>query len=267
MFKIGWFSSGRGPGSRDLLSTMHDSIESGDVKAEISFVFCNRERGFSEETDQFLDLVELYQIPLVCFSSVKFREQLTVEQMADWRLRYDREIMQKLDNFSVELSMLAGYMLVVGFEMCQRYTMINLHPAEPGGPKGTWREVIWELIESRARTTGVMLHLATPDLDEGPPVTFCRFSIKGEPFDSHWQRLERESLESIKAQECDEFELFKLIRQYGVKRELPLIVTTVKVFSEGRVKIMNGRMLDGQNFKPLPVQGYDLSSEIDCMIV
>jgi phosphoribosylglycinamide formyltransferase-1 len=46
--------------------------------------------------------------------------------------------------------------------------MINLHPAAPGGPTGTWQEVIWQLIEGRAVETGVMMHLVTPELDRGP---------------------------------------------------------------------------------------------------
>jgi len=260
MYKIGWFSSGRGSGSRELLTTMYNSITSSDVKAEISFVFCNRERGFSDETDQFLDLVESYQIPLVCYSSVVFRNQLPADQMDNWRILYDREVMKRLENFHVDLSVLAGYMLVIGPEMCTRYTMINLHPAEPGGPKGTWREVIWELIENRATHTGVMMHLATPELDEGPPVTFCSFTIKGDPFDIHWSRLERESLQSIREREGNDFELFKQIRQHGLMREFPLIVTTVKAFSEERVKIQDGTVTDANG---TPINGYDLSSEID----
>lgn len=263
MYKIGWFSSGRGAGSRELLTTMYNSISSGDVKAEIAFVFCNRERGFSEQTDKFLDLVQSYQIPLVSYSSVNFRNQLPTNQIENWRILYDREVMKQLDKFNFDLSVLAGYMLVVGAEMCTRYPMINLHPAEPGGPKGTWREVIWELIEKGADRTGVMMHLATPELDEGPPVTFCSFSIKGGPFDEHWKRLERESLQSIREHEADNFALFKLIRQHGLKREFPLIVKTVKAFSEGRVKIKDGTVTDSNG---TPINGYDLSPEIDRII-
>ncbi|GAH59253.1 unnamed protein product, partial [marine sediment metagenome] len=43
----------------------------------------------------------------------------------------------------------------------QRYNMVNLHPAAPGGPTGTWQEVIWQLIENKAEETGVMMHLVT----------------------------------------------------------------------------------------------------------
>ncbi|MFO8100638.1 MAG: formyltransferase family protein [Dehalococcoidia bacterium] len=259
MYKIGWFSSGRGAGSRELLATMQESIERGEVRARIAFVFCNRERGFSEETDRFLDLVDSYHIPLICFSSFEFRRRLDAQQLPDWRILYDREVMKRLEDFEVELVVLAGYMLVAGPEMCQRYTLLNLHPAEPKGPKGTWREVIRELIEDRAERTGVMMHLATPELDEGPPVTYCTFSIRGEPFEEHWRKLDEEPLEKIKEREAEESELFKLIRRHGLKREFPLIVATVKAFSEGKVKVRNGKITDAQG---KPIEGYDLSAEI-----
>lgn len=263
MYSIGWFSSGRGAGSRQLLTTMHSYIQQGEIEAGISFVFCNRERGFSAETDRFLDLVESYGIPLICLSSRRFREALPPERLSGWRTEYDREVMRRLEGYAVDLGVLAGYMLIVSPEMCRRYNLINLHPAEPGGPKGTWREVIWELIEQGAERSGVMMHMVTPELDEGPPVTYCRFSIRGAPFDEHWERLKRESAAVIRAKEGDDFALFKLIRQHGLKRELPLVVTTVKAFSEARVGIRQGQIIDAAG---MPIDGYDLSAEIDRLI-
>jgi folate-dependent phosphoribosylglycinamide formyltransferase PurN len=263
LYKIGWFSSGRGAASRALLRAITESIKRGDILAEIAFVFCNREPGQSAETDLFLNLVNSYEIPLVYFSSRKFRAERGPDVTLNWRIDYDREVMRRLEGFQVDLCMLAGYMLIIGEEMCQRYTMINLHPAAPGGPKGTWREVIWQLIESRAEQTGVMMHLATPELDEGPPVSYCTFSIRGQPFDEYWERLAGQPLEEIMATEGEEFELFKLIRRHGLKREFPLIVSTVKAFSEGRVKVAEGRIVDAYE---KPIQGYDLTAEIDRIV-
>jgi len=242
---------------------MQESIEKGEIHARIAFVFCNREPGQSEETDAFLRQVQSYGIPLICFSSRKFRAGLKAEEMPRWRILYDREVMKRLEGFRPDLSVLAGYMLVVGPEMCRRYAMVNLHPAAPGGPKGTWREVIWQLIESRAERTGVMMHLVTPELDEGPPVTYCTFSLRGEPFDVHWERLEREGIERLRAEEGHEIKLFKLIREHGLKREFPLIVATVKAFSEGKVRVQGEAVL---NEAGEPVHGYDLSGEIDRMV-
>ena len=261
MYKIGWFSTGRGSGSRALLETIMNGINKGDIKAKIAFVFCNRERGQTEETDMFLDQVASYSIPLVCLSSKKFKSQHNNDP--NWRINYDREIMELLKGFQVDICVLAGYMLIVGPEMCQRYDMINLHPALPGGPKGTWREVIWELIDSKASKTGVMMHLAIPEVDEGPPMTYCEFPIRGELFDKHWKEIEGLSANEIMDKQGENNALFKLIREEGVKREQPLIAATLQAFSEGKIRIENGQVVNSEGNI---LAGYSLSQEIENLL-
>ncbi len=137
--------------------------------------------------------------------------------------------------------------------------MINLHPAAPGGPKGTWQEVIWQLIESEARETGAMMHLVTPELDEGPSVTYCTFPIRGKLFDRYWEEIEKLPPTSAKKHNEEE-PLFKLIRKHGLAREFPLIISTLKTFSQGKVKIMAGKVVDS---KEKPISGYNLTNEIN----
>ncbi len=259
MYRIGWFSSGRGEGSRALLRAVHRQIQEGLIKAEISFVFCNRERDQTVETNAFLDQVESYGIPLVCHSSRKFRARGT-ESTTDWRTEYDRQVMERLKGFQPDICVLAGYMLIVGKEMCRHYTMINLHPAAPGGPEGTWRDVIWQLIEGHATRTGVMMHLVTPELDQGPPVTHCTFAIRGELFDELWAETTGKSVGELKAHQGDDNRLFRMIRQEGVSRELPLIVATIKALSEGCTRIENGQVVDSTG---TPIPGYSLTPEIE----
>jgi folate-dependent phosphoribosylglycinamide formyltransferase PurN len=263
MYQIGWFSTGRDPAARDLLKTVQQSIQQGEIKAEICFVFSNREPGENRESDLFFQLVKSYGIPLLCLSHRKFKASREGDALARWREEYDRAVMKLLERFQPDLCVLAGYMLIVGEEMCRNFTMINLHPAAPGGPRGTWQEVIWDLIEHQAQCSGVMMHLVTPELDRGPVVTYCTFAIRGEPFDSHWREIERRPIAEIKAAEGESNPLFQLLRQQGLSREFPLIIATIKAFSEGRVKIEAGRVIDAQG-KPLP--GYDLSREIDALI-
>ncbi|MCD6358447.1 MAG: phosphoglycerate transporter [Dehalococcoidia bacterium] len=265
MYRIGWFSTGRGEGSRKLLETVWSNIQSGTLNVEIPFVFCNREKGEAEGSDQFIEMVKQYDIPLFCLSFNRFKNTGVVEKSEDWRKDYDREIMHLLGDFHPDISILAGYMLIVGREMCQKYDMVNLHPASPGGPKGTWREVIWQLIEEESQESGVMLHLVTPELDRGPAVTYCTFPIYGEPFDSYWQELKHSSLSVIKKNQGEDYPLFKLIRQHGFVRELPLIISTIKTFSEGNVRIDTTEKLivdkDGN-----VLDGYDLSEYINEMV-
>jgi folate-dependent phosphoribosylglycinamide formyltransferase PurN len=267
MYQLGWFSTGRGKGSRGLLKAVHDSIESGEIEAEIAFVFCSREYGETEATDIFLRMVEDYHISLITFSYQKFKSRAKSADSGEkntlpsWRLDYDREGMARLEGFHPDLCVLAGYMLIVGSEMCQKYDMLNLHPAAPGGPTGTWQEVIWKLIESGAGETGAMMHLVTPVLDKGPVVSYCTFPIKGEQFDKDWGETKGYSLEQIKKEQGEDNNLFKLIRQHGVVRELPLIISTIQAFSQGKVKITaDKQVVDAEG---RAIRGYNLSEEID----
>ncbi|MFC1915028.1 phosphoribosylglycinamide formyltransferase [Chloroflexota bacterium] len=267
MYRLGWFSTGRGTGSRGLLQAMQGSIESGDIEAEIEFVFCSREPGETEATDIFLKMVEDYHIPLVSFSYQNFKARINrpdndrEEALPLWRLDYDREVMARLKSFQPDLCVLAGYMLVVGKEMCQKYDMINLHPAAPWGPAGTWREVIWQLIESNARETGVMMHLVTPELDKGPPVTYCTFPIRGISFDKYWDKISGQPLDEIKRAQGENNPLFKRIREYGFAREVPLIKATVKAFSKGKIRITADKKIIAADGKT--IDGYNLTDEIN----
>ncbi len=268
MYQLGWFSTGRDKAARDLLKAVNSSIKLGEIKAEIAFVFTNREPGESEESDLFLKLAENYHIPLICFSYQKFKAGKVIPGTSQegalplWRLDYDREVVNRLQGFHPDLCVLAGYMLIVGEEMCQRYNMINLHPAAPGGPTGTWQEVIWQLIGSKAQETGAMMHLVTPELDKGPPVTYCTFPIRGEPFDRYWAEIKGHSLEEIKKQ-GENNPLFQLIRRHGLAREFPLIVATVKAFSEDKVKIITDKVVD---IDGRPINGYNMTNEIDKLV-
>ena len=267
MYKLGWFSTGRDKAARDLLETVHTSIKRGEILAEIAFVFSSREPGESEESDLFFKLVENYHIPLVYFSYQRFkaaRHDATPDQagaLPRWRLSYDREAMSRLQPFHPDLCVLAGYMLIVGNEMCRRYNMINLHPAAPGGPTGTWQQVIWQLIETKAEQTGAMMHLVTPELDKGPPVTYCTFPIRGEPFDRYWRELEKPSYSPKKHDGRNS--LFRVIRQHGLAREFPLIIATIKAFSEGKIKVIDGQVVDAEK---RPMIGYDMTDEINELV-
>src|SRR3990170_2001805 len=103
--RIGWFATGRGQGSRNLLTGIVEAIRRGELAAEIAFVFCNRERGQYEATDVFLDLVEGYGIPLVTLSSGRFRGRYNGDHtvpgqpLPEWRLAFDGEVMRLLEPY------------------------------------------------------------------------------------------------------------------------------------------------------------------------
>jgi phosphoribosylglycinamide formyltransferase-1 len=244
LLNIGWFSTGRDEAARQLLQAVQDKSQGGDINGKIGFVFSNREPGEAKESDLFFELVRSYNIPLVYLSHKKFK---TGGEENKWRIKYDKEVNKRIQPFAPNICVLAGYMLIVSEELCQKYDMINLHPAPPGGPTGSWQEVIWTLIQHRADTAGAMIHLATPELDRGPVISYCLFSIKGEPFTEYWRRDDKDML-------------FRLIRQHELAREFPLIILTLQALSRGEVSIKDRRVIDARGKL---ISGYNLSGRID----
>ncbi len=269
-YKLGWFATGRGEGSRGILKAVQESIASGELDVEIEFVFCNRERGETEATDIFIDMVEGYGIPLIMYSYRDYRDTRGVpkpdpsEPLPQWRIDYDREVMKLLEGFNPDLCVLAGYMLINGPELSEKYDFLNLHPAAPGGPAGTWQQVIWYLIETGADRQGIKMHVAIPELDVGPTATYCTFPIRGKAFDRYWDDIKGKSVEEIKEEWEVENPLFKAIREHGYVRETPLIIATLRAFSRGEVRITPEKQVVDASGNI--IDGYDLSAEIDEMV-
>lgn len=267
MFQIGWFSTGRDEAAIQLFEYVQKAIKRGELLSGISYVFSNREPGENEQSDRFFTIVKQCDIPVSCLSYQKFKGIYSTEgespgtsSLPEWRSQYDSRVRDLLKGHHADLVVLAGYMLIVSPELCQHFNMINLHPALPGGPTGTWQEVIWKLIENKAVESGVMMHRVTPELDRGPVVTFCRYKIKGNVFQQYWKEIDGKKLAEVRKSEREGNALFQKIREAGLMREFPLILYTIKAFSEGLIRFSDGNVV---NQKGEPVQGYDLTEEID----
>ncbi len=260
MLNIGWFSTGRGEGSLGLLQTAQEAIIRGGLDARIRFIFSNREPGEAEGSDRFFQQARDYGIPLVTFSSQRFRRSRGGGPFSLHRTDFDREVMRRLEGYEPDVCVLAGYMLVTDAELCNRYTMLNFHPAPPKGPVGTWQDVIWDLIGGAAQEAGGYIHLATEDLDRGPVLTYCSFPIRGNAFDPHWRQIEGRRVDDLKADEGESLPLFHLIRQEGIRRERPLLLETLKAIAAGDLRVEGRRVLDGRGN---PVDGLCLNEAIE----
>jgi folate-dependent phosphoribosylglycinamide formyltransferase PurN len=268
--RIGWFATGLGTGSRALLSAAQEAINRGELHAEIPFLFSNREPGEHENSDLLLAMAERFGIPTVTLSDRRFRRQVGGEvarvgqPLPPWRLDYDRAVMDLIAPYGTDLGMLAGYMLIFGREACDRYNFLNLHPAAPGGPIGTWQRVIWQLIDQRAAESGVLINRVIPEVDEGPVVAYCRYPLRGPDFDPLWDAIDSRSAEDLREVEGEELPLFRAIRERGARFEIPLMVQTLVALAGGRVRIVDGEPVAGG--VPLP-EGLDLSGDVMRMVL
>lgn len=266
---IGWFSTGR---DEEALRLLDEVIRRRDeLGVSIAFLFCNREYGESLITDRLLSYASSMGLKTITLSSSRFRPDLRKLDIGLWREEYHKAVWEKIESVLsgevrvVDFSFLAGYMLIVGRSLIERHLMLNLHPAPPKGPKGSWQDVMWELIEKEAQEAGAQIHIVTPELDEGPPVSFCRFSIRGAEYEPLWNKLREDlksmSLDEIKRRYGEGYPLFKKIRQEEFIREIPLILLTLKRLSEiKREATVTSPLAGGLKFYK---GGIDLSDEVN----
>ncbi len=242
MLKVGWLTSGRGPGSLALLTAACDAIERGELPIEIAYVFCNRARGEHAPADVLLDLAESRGLHVVALSSATFRRHsggtpaLAGQPLPEWRWDYDRAIWDLVRPLGPCAGVLAGYQLIAP-ELCQRMDLINLHPAAPGGPVGLWQEVIWQLIATRATESGITIFRAIPELDAGPALSFCRYSLSDLAIDALWQQENSCDVDLLRRDPGEDLPLFREIRRRGAERETPLLLATLSALASGLIEL------------------------------
>ena len=223
---IGWLSTGNGSGSLGLLK---EGIKLHNNKTlNINFVFSNREYGEKEGSDKYLDLVKKNKIEAITLSSRRFKTERGLP-WKDLRVDYDKKVLNSISKFNVDILVAAGYMLFSPI-ICNHFEILNLHPALPDGPNGTWKSVIKELIESKSRNSGISIHLMTSDLDEGPNISFCKFIIDH----NNNQNLI----------EIEETEIFSSIREKQIMYERVLLGKTLLKISKGEINIKKDFYVD-----------------------
>jgi phosphoribosylglycinamide formyltransferase 1 len=261
---IGWLSTGRDAAARNLLADVVGRAGLDEIALNIRVVFCDREPGESSESDLFLELADDLGFSTVCLSSARSWQiaEAGGASRDQWRADFHERAAMLLESFDLDVLVLAGYMLIVSPAMCADYAMLNLHPALPGGPTGSWQEVIWALLSQGAQETGAMIHVVTPQLDRGPVVAFDRFAIVGDGFDPLWREFRQKTASggpaAVAAAEGEAEPLFAAVRRYGEQREIPLLYQTVKAFVTGRLHVKAGCCVFGDGVA-LPL---DLSAEV-----
>jgi phosphoribosylglycinamide formyltransferase 1 len=184
--------------------------------------------------------------------------------LEEWRNLYGQEVMKTVSVLPpVDLVVMAGYMLIIGDPELEGLVMVNIHPALPWGPKGTWQEVIHQLIADKAAEQGIMVHLVTKELDRGPVISYCRFPIQGEGWDQLWQQWNAEISPDSTRETRESHSLFRKIRLEGEKRELPLLRSAIRELAYGKIVIRDRQIwAEGQ----LQEKGVDLTSTIEDII-
>lgn len=232
--RIGWLSTGNGIGSLGLLKKGMELFKENQI--EIKYVFTNREIGEKKGSDKFINFILQNNIKLISFSSEKFKKNSKLNRK-DLRDKFDQAVLKKISNNNVDFIISAGYMLISPV-ICNHFKIINLHPALPDGPNGTWKNVIKELIITKKHISGISAHLMTEDLDEGPNISYCKFNIYEKEFKKYWEKLNKTN------EPIENSDLFNAIRQKMLIHERELLKVTLLKISQGIIDINNDKFID-----------------------
>jgi phosphoribosylglycinamide formyltransferase-1 len=227
MKKIGWFTTARGPGSFNLFTAMLRNIDSGKIDATLSFVFINRDVKGNEYRTKLIAMAEERGIPVIIYPSDTFRPDLKEKDLEAWRDDYGQGVRERISQYDMDFGVLAGYMLIVDPETCRKYPLINLHPALPDTYKGTWEEIIGQVVENRDARYGATVHVCSPELDRGDIIAYDWFDV-----------------EAIRKNGAPLAELVKQVRAEELKREAPLLMETIKLLVDGSVALRGGHVFD-----------------------
>lgn len=149
MINIAVFISGRGSNFKAL----NENIKNGTVKGgRISVVFSNN------PSAEGLKYAEQEGIPVIVISS-KGRQDREV---------YDREVIEKLSSYNIDLICLAGYMRIVTMELVSAYNnrIMNIHPSLLPSFPGLHAQA--QALEYGVKQAGCTVHFVDGGMDTGP---------------------------------------------------------------------------------------------------
>ena len=158
--RLGILASGNGSNFEYIIK----SIQSKQLNAEISILIVNNPNCLA------IKKAIKYKIPYVI---INHRDCIS-------RLKHDMLVMEKLDELSVELVVMAGWMRIVGEEIINRFKkrLINIHPSLLPSFKGV--DAIQQAIDKKVTITGCTVHYVQKEVDSGSIIIQAAVPLKEE---------------------------------------------------------------------------------------
>ena len=149
--------SGRGSN----LQAFIDACRTGGLDARISVVISNKPDAAG------LERAEKAGIPTHCVSHLNY----------DSREAFDQALVDCLDNYRVDLVVLAGFMRILTPVFIRPFAgrLMNIHPSLL--PKYPGLDTHQRALDAGDRVAGATVHFVTAELDGGPPVLQARVPI------------------------------------------------------------------------------------------
>ncbi len=157
--RLGILASGDGSNFEYIIKSIHNK----QLNAEISILIVNNPNCLA------IKKAIKYKIP---FEIINHRNCKS-------RSEHDMLVMNKLEELSVELVVMAGWMRIVGEELINRFNnrLINIHPSLLPSFKGI--DAIQQAMEKRVTITGCTVHYVQKEVDSGSIIIQAAVPLKG----------------------------------------------------------------------------------------
>lgn len=190
MYHLVVFASGSGT----TLQSVIDAINHNELQASIELVISDKEEAYA------LERAKQNNIPTYV---IQHKELESI----------DTELETVLENYSVDLIVLAGYLRRIGEKLVKKYRIINTHPSllPKFGGKGMYgMNVHTAVVEAKEEFTGPTIHFVNSEYDKGNIIIQTKIEVK--PTDTA-------EMVSAKVQAIEKLQLVETLKQF-VKGEL-----------------------------------------------
>ena len=193
MIKLGVLGSTKGTDLQAILDTIND----GQLDAEVSVVVSNRESAY------ILERAKSHGVPT-----------FFIPHKGKAREEFDREMTAAMQNHGVELVLLIGFMRILSAEFCRNWhdRILNVHPSLlPKYAGGMDTNVHTEVIKNGDPETGCTIHFVTEEVDAGPILIQKKCTVTSddtvESLKTKVQALEGDAfIEAIKLIQTDKYD-------------------------------------------------------------
>ena len=156
--RLGILASGNGSNFEYIIK----SIQNKQLNAEISILIVNNPNCLA------IKKAIKYKIPYVVLN----------HRDCNSRSEHDMLVLKKLEELSVELVVMAGWMRIVGEEIIKRFKnrLINIHPSLLPSFKGF--DAIQQAMDKRVTITGCTVHYVQKEVDSGSIIIQAAVPLK-----------------------------------------------------------------------------------------
>lgn len=145
-----------------LCGSIIDAINNGELDARINLVVSNNSNAYALERAK-KNNIDTYII------NSKTNEEV------------DIELFSVLENYDVDLIVLAGYLKIIGERLINNYRIINTHPSllPKFGGKGMYGMKVHRAVwEAKEEFTGPTIHFVNNEYDKGNIIVQTKIEVK-----------------------------------------------------------------------------------------